>query len=79
MLRPTLTMTRTNSAVTLSWPADAAEFALQAATNLNSPVTWLAVTNPPVLTASPQWEVTLPASSAGRWFYQLLSPTRATD
>jgi hypothetical protein len=75
VLRPTLTLTRTNSAMTLSWPADAGEFALQATTNLDSPATWLAVTNPPVLTTNAQWEVMLPATPASRWFYQLLSPT----
>jgi hypothetical protein len=72
-LRPRLTLTRTNSALKLSWPADAGDFGLQAATNLTAPVVWGAVTNAPVLATNGQWQVALPDPVASQRFYRLLS------
>ena len=40
------------SLLTLAWPSAAKDFALQQATNLDLPVFWFPVTNPPVLSGS---------------------------
>jgi len=53
----------------LSWPSTAGPFTLCNSTNLSPPVSWLPVTNPPLLTNG-QWQITLPAAS-GSHFYRL--------
>ena len=70
---PALSLTRSNSVATFKWPADASYFSLRCATNLILPVTWLAVTNVPVLTNG-HWTVSLPAPPTGQRFYRLQTP-----
>lgn len=56
--------------VLLAWPAGAAPFLLQVATNLVAPVTWTAATNVPVFTNN-QYVVTLTPTPGNR-FYRLV-------
>jgi hypothetical protein len=57
----------------LSWPADAGSLALYSATNLSPPVTWMPVTNTPVL-SNGQYTVILPAPTLPAQFYRLQEP-----
>ncbi|HEY9170964.1 MAG TPA: hypothetical protein VI136_01630 [Verrucomicrobiae bacterium] len=55
--------------LTLAWPAAAKDFALQQATNLDSPIFWFPVTNPPVLSGGSH-TVSLGTTNGSR-FYRL--------
>jgi uncharacterized repeat protein (TIGR03803 family) len=46
---PQLTLTRSEASVILTWPADAAGFALQSAGNLSPPAVWTNVSQGPVV------------------------------
>jgi hypothetical protein len=59
--------------VALSWPQSAGTAQLLSATNLNAPVSWLPVTNAPVL-SNGEWSVALPVRTNGTEFYQLRTP-----
>ena len=69
---PALGMNVNANALTLTWPGWASDWGLYAATNLNQPVVWAAVTN---ATGSNNntFGVTLPIG-AGNRFYRLSSP-----
>jgi uncharacterized repeat protein (TIGR03803 family) len=66
---PTLTIVPSGTNVILTWPANAAGFALQSTTNLVSPVIWTNVSPAPVV-VNGQYAVTNPASGTKK-FYQL--------
>ncbi len=70
---PKLSITRSNATAIFKWPADASYFSLRCATNLLAPVTWLSVTNVPVLTNG-QWTVSLLAPLTGQRYYRLQAP-----
>jgi trimeric autotransporter adhesin len=67
---PRVSLVRTNSAVRITWPAEASGFRLYATTNVSSP-TWLRVTNSPVLSNN-FWRVDDPAT--GSRFFELQAP-----
>jgi hypothetical protein len=69
---PGLSVFRTNAAVIVSWPASADGFLLETASDLAPPATWNPVTNP-VLSASGQLSVVLPAIGPGQ-FHRLKLP-----
>lgn len=60
-------------ALSLSWPAWATTYELQAATNLVAPVVWAPVAGSPVL-LNDSWTVLLPAATNGQHFYRLRKP-----
>ncbi len=65
-----LTLALNPGTLLLSWPADAGPFTLHSTTNLTPPVTWLPLTNTPILTNS-EWRVMLPAATNGQRFFRL--------
>ena len=54
--------------VMLSWPLANAGFSVQSNSSLNSPGTWVTLTNAPVLGANTNWQVTVPASGGAQFF-----------
>ncbi len=62
-----------NQALSLAWPAWAAGYELQAATNLIAPVAWQPVALDPVLQDN-QWTVQLPATTNRQCFFRLRQP-----
>jgi hypothetical protein len=56
----------------LFWPAYGVGAVLRSATNLALPITWIPVTNQPVLVSN-QWQITLPTGNSETRFYQLES------
>ncbi len=60
--------------LTFSWPADAANFYLEAAASIAPPVVWTRVTQPPPVLSGGQMTVTIPVGS-GTGFYRLHSQT----
>jgi acetyl esterase/lipase len=64
---PTLTVTRTNHALQLSWPASANAFLLQTATNLAPPVNWQPA-GLAVVQSNGQFRATAPTNAGGRYF-----------
>lgn len=62
-----VTVTRANSGVVLSWPIFPVAFALQSATNLTPPISWSAVSATPVVTNN-QNVVILPNSVPDQFF-----------
>jgi autotransporter-associated beta strand protein len=70
---PRLSLNSQPSTLNLSWPSDASYFSLYFATNLVPPVTWLPMSNVPVLTAG-QWRVTLPLPANGQRYFRVRSP-----
>jgi hypothetical protein len=73
--RPKLSLTIAGTNVTLSWPTNAAGYALQQLTNVVT-TNWTAVTNAPTVTNS-QYNVMAPMSGVGH-FYRLRSQCEAT-
>ena len=69
----TLSFGRAGNATVLSWPQSAGAAQLYCTTNLTPPVTWLVVTNVPVL-SNGQWAVTLFAPANGAQFFRLQTP-----
>jgi hypothetical protein len=69
--RPSLSVAASGSSPELTWPVSAGVFTLYFATNLAPPVTWVPVTNAPLLLSS-LWQV-MPGSGGGSVFYRLQS------
>ena len=63
-----VSMARDGSSLTLSWPADAPNAYVEAATNLRPPVVWTPVTNPPPSVVDGQKTITLPIGSGAQFF-----------
>jgi len=59
--------------LTLLWPGWATNYNVYAATNLNWPVTWQLVTNPPKVTNG-SFNLNLPVINSGQQFYRLFGP-----
>lgn len=64
---PTLTVTRTNNALQLAWPASANAFALQTATNLTPPVNWQPA-GLAVIQSNGQFRATALTNAGARYF-----------
>jgi autotransporter-associated beta strand protein len=69
---PTLSIAQSLGSLTLSAPAHASYFTLNAATNLTPPVTWSPLTNAPVLMGN-EWRLHLPPATNGQGFFHLQS------
>ena len=67
-----LTAARSGNNFVISWPGDAAGFIVQSTLNLFPPVTWVDVTNPPVLVGG-QWTTTNVTTGPAK-FYRLYKP-----
>jgi uncharacterized repeat protein (TIGR01451 family)/uncharacterized delta-60 repeat protein len=63
-----LTVARSGNNVSISWPASAANYVLESANTLVSPVTWSTVTTPPAVLVGDQKVVTVGATNDGRFF-----------
>jgi hypothetical protein len=67
---PALTITKSGATVTISWPTTSgAGFFLESASSLRAPITWAAVTQPPVVNGAAT-SVSLPATN-GTEFFQM--------
>jgi hypothetical protein len=66
---PSLTISRAEQNVVLSWPTNASGFTLQSALNVNPPINWIDCTNVPAIVGT-QCMVTNIASNAFQ-FYRL--------
>lgn len=64
---PTMSIARAGTSVTLSWPLASAGFTLQSRANLVLGG-WTNITSPAPQIVGNQWQVTLPAASAGQFF-----------
>jgi hyaluronate lyase len=73
LTNPTLAFVRFGDAAVLSWPQWAGSVQLYGATNLTPPVTWLPVTNSPVL-SNGQWAVQVSGPTNGSQFFRLQTP-----
>jgi hypothetical protein len=62
---PRLNLRRAANDLLLSWPAEASQFVLEAATNLTRPIQWA-----PLVSGITQYTATLEGTSASR-FYRL--------
>ena len=71
---PRLEFSRTNNLITISWPSWAIYFKPWSATNLNSPITWSAVTNPVTVTNA-RCSLTLDSSNRARFVRLIGSQT----
>ncbi|MEO5803674.1 MAG: S8 family serine peptidase [Verrucomicrobiota bacterium] len=67
-----LSISRTGTNVVLTWPIAPTGFTLQSSTNLNSLVSWMAVTNAPVMTTN-QNNIVLGAATSAQ-FFRLVRP-----
>ena len=67
---PSLTIASSNGNFLFSWPVSTANFSLQSASNLASPIAWSAVTNA-VQTNSGVLNLTLPATNNDEQFFRL--------
>jgi hypothetical protein len=56
----------------LVWPSSGVGYGLYTTTNLTPPITWVPVTNQPLLTNN-QWEINLPSSNSSVRFYRIQS------
>lgn len=63
---PHVAVTASSGQITLSWPAAAAGFSVQASGDLSAGL-WTTLTNTPVLAGS-NWQVTVPVSGTARFF-----------
>ena len=63
-----LTVARSGSNFTISWPASAANYILESANTLNTPITWSQVTTPPAQLVGDQKVVTVGTTNASRFF-----------
>jgi hypothetical protein len=63
-----LTVARSGSNFSISWPASAANYVLESANTLNSPITWSQVTTPPAQLVGDQKVVTVGTTNASRFF-----------
>jgi hypothetical protein len=70
---PSLTIASGNGNFLFSWPVSAAQFSLQSASNLASPIAWSAVTNA-VQTNGGVLNLTLPATNDDEQFFRLQHP-----
>jgi hypothetical protein len=68
---PVLSISQTETNLTLFWPLVSAGFTLQSCTNLVLG-SWADVTSPPPQIICGQWQVTLPPSGEPSVFYRLL-------
>jgi hypothetical protein len=68
---PKLNVAVSRSELSLNWPAtDPGVFGLYGATNLNPPVSWIRLTNAPILHVG-TWQITPPLLTNGCGFFQL--------
>ena len=63
-----LTVSRSGNNFIISWPASAANYILESATALNSPISWSQVTTPPAQLVGDQKVVTVGTTNAIRFF-----------
>ena len=70
---PLLSIVSGANANTFTWPASSTNFVLKGATNLNSPMVWVTVTNPAPAIVNGQYMITLPTSN-GLHFFILTTP-----
>jgi uncharacterized repeat protein (TIGR01451 family) len=64
----TLSISLAGSDVIIAWPVNPGNYILESATNLNAPVVWSAVSNPPPVGVGGQNTVTVPISGSGQFF-----------
>ena len=70
---PTLTIRSLNSALEVSWSANAGPYHLETSTNLMPPISWSSWAEAPVLSNS-QWRLSLPVDSQTQRFFRLTAP-----
>jgi uncharacterized repeat protein (TIGR01451 family)/uncharacterized delta-60 repeat protein len=63
-----LTVARSGNNFVMSWPASAANYVLESANTLNTPITWSQVTTPPAQLVGDQKVVTVGTTNASRFF-----------
>lgn len=63
-----LTVTRSGSNLTLSWPVAATGYILESATNLTPPIVWSPATNPPPTIVGDQYTFTVNGSTGIKFF-----------
>jgi uncharacterized repeat protein (TIGR01451 family) len=63
-----LTVSRSGNNFIMSWPASAANYVLESANTLNTPITWSQVTTPPAQLVGDQKVVTVGTTNASRFF-----------
>jgi uncharacterized repeat protein (TIGR01451 family) len=65
---PLLSVSQSGATVTVSWPADAANYVLESADSLQVPNSWTVVTSPPTQLSGNQKSVTVGTTNSGRYF-----------
>ena len=64
----TLSISLGGTSVIIAWPANTGNYILESAANLEAPVSWTAVSNPPPVVVGGQNTVTVPIGGSGQFF-----------